>query len=279
MSVFILLLVGGFYLYKSSQEKSEQGLYPDQRSGLILPEPHLEPGEVSEKSYTDPGTEMEFVFIKGGCFAMGCGSWTSDCDEDEKPVHEVCVDDFSIGKYEVTQAQWRDIMGNDPSQFRECGDQCPAETMDWNDVQEFLSRLNKRTDTRYRLPTEAEWEYACRSGGRQEKYAGGNSLTRFAWYGSNSGWKTHPVGQKEPNGVGIYDMNGNVWEWVVDWYDEYYYAESLKTNPQGPHRGTDRIVRGGSWNLKSKLLRCSLRRHRNPSFTSRRLGVRIVKTE
>jgi formylglycine-generating enzyme required for sulfatase activity len=224
-------------------------------AGIILGfEPVWEEGAtlgipVLAGSFRDAVTGMEFVAVKGGCFQMG--DTFGDGKNDEKPVHEVCVSDYSIGKYEVTQGQWQKVMGNNPSNFSTCGGECPVENVSWNHVQEYIRILNERrggSATRpYRLPTEAEWEYAARSGGKQEKYSGGNDIDAVAWYGSNSGSKTHPVGRKRANGFGLYDMSGNVWEWVNDWYDGGYYGKSPRVNPQGPTTGSDRVNRGGSY--------------------------------
>mgnify|MGYP001804168081 CR=1 FL=1 len=174
------------------------------------------------------GTSLEsisenMVFVKGGTFNMG----SNDGRDIEKPLHEVQVGDFYIGKYEVTQAQWRRIMGNSPSSFNNCDD-CPIESVSWNDIQRFLKKLRKQTGQKYRLPTEAEWEYAARGGNKSKgfTYAGSNALADVAWYDSNSGNKTQPVGQKAPNELGIYDMSGNVWEWCTDWYGEYYHTNN-----------------------------------------------------
>lgn len=215
-------------------------------------------GEIVEGSSTDAKPEklnidtipdIEMVFVRGGCFQMG--NTFGDEDSDEKPVHEVCVDDFYIGKYEVTQGQWRAIMGNNPSYFKNCGDNCPVEQVSWSDVKDFINKLNQKTGQSYKLPTEAEWEYAARSGGKKEKYAGTSSeseLIDYAWYDKNSGGKTHPVGQKKPNGIGRYDMSGNVWEWVADWYGSDYYKNSPKNNPTGPTNNVEYgVLRGGSW--------------------------------
>ena len=188
------------------------------------------------------------VFIKSGCFQMG--DTFGDGDNDENPVHEVCVNDFYMGEHEVTQKEWKEVMGNNPSGFKDCGGDCPVESVSWNDVQQYIRKLNDKTGMKYRLPTEAEWEYAARGGGRKEKYAGTNKksdLGDYAWYEDNSGRKTHPVKAKQPNSLGPYDMSGNVWEWVSDWYDKNYYRNSPKDNPIGPASGKYKVLRGGSW--------------------------------
>jgi formylglycine-generating enzyme required for sulfatase activity len=220
---------------------------------------------------------MEFVFVNGGCFMMG--DTFSDGYEVERPVHEVCVNGFWMGKYEVTQGQWEKVMGTNPSHFRN-GHDYPVETVNWNDAQKFVQKLNQITGKGFRLPTEGEWEYAARSGGKKEKWAGTNKeskLGEYAWYVVNSGVKTHPVGQRRANGLGLYDMSGNVWEWVQDWYDKNYYKESPRDNPVGPNRlRTYRAVRGGSCYDGAQNVRTSNRsgaigpRARNP-FTGFRL--------
>ena len=156
----------------------------------------------------------EMVALKGGCFQMG-----DTFDGGDKSANKVCVGDFKMGKYEVTQGQWKEVMGNNPSSYSLCGDDCPVEQVSWDDVQAFIRKLNSRFGKEYRLPTEAEWEFAARSGGEQEKYSGGNDIDVVAWYDANSGKKTHPVGQKLANGLALYDMSGNVWEWVNDMYE------------------------------------------------------------
>jgi len=180
----------------------------------------------------------EFVAIPAGEFMMGSDSF------DEKPRHRVRITKrFEMGKYEVTQAQWKAAMGANPSTFK--GDDRPVETVSWNDVQEFLKRLNATDDGyRYRLPTEAEWEYAARAGSTADGVA---NVDEIAWYGENSGRETHPVGRKRANAWSLYDMLGNVWEWCADWHGANYYASSPVDDPQGPASGTDRVVRGGSW--------------------------------
>ncbi|MBF0506507.1 MAG: formylglycine-generating enzyme family protein [Nitrospirae bacterium] len=227
--------------------------------------------------YTDPTTGMEFVFVKGGCYQMG--DTFGDGYTDEKPVHEVCLDDFYMGKYDVTQGQWQAVMGNNPSRFKDCGDNCPVEMVSWNNAQEFISKLNKPSGgKKYRLPTEAEWEYAARSGGRREKYAGSDDIDSVAWCGSNSGGTTHPVGTKSPNGLGIYDMNGDVWQWVQDWYGPNYYSKSARNNPRGPGSGSDRVIRGGSWSSGLNSVWASLRGYVAPDVRGSLIGFRVLRT-
>jgi formylglycine-generating enzyme required for sulfatase activity len=234
---------------------------------------------VIKSEMKDPTNGMEFVLIKGGCYQMG--DTFGDGMPDEQPVHEVCVNDFYMGKYVVTQGQWQAIMGSNPSDFSSCGDNCPVENVSWIAVQEFISKLNKGTRERYRLPTEAEWEYAARSGGKQEKWSGTSSEADFgdyAWFNSNADKKTHPVGTKAPNGLGLYDMIGNVWQWMADWYGETYYNESPRDNPQGPNSGYFRVSRGGSWNNGARYVRASLRGYYNPFVSESYLGFRLVRT-
>ena len=200
-------------------------------------------------------TEDGMIYIKGGCFDMG--DIFGDGNGDERPVHTVCVGDFYLGKTEVTQKQWTDIRGSNPSKFK-CDD-CPTERVSWNNVQNFIKKLNKATGMNYRLPTEAEWEYAARSGGGKEKWAGTDKeseLDEYAWYSNNSARDgTHAVAGKEPNGLGIYDMMGNVWEWCSDLYDRNYYENSPAKDPQGPSDGSSRVLRGGGWKSKPDHLR------------------------
>ncbi len=215
--------------------------------------------------------EPEMVFVKGGTFMMG----SNNGDDDEKPVHHVTLSDFSIGKYEVTQAQWRAMMGNNPSYFVGC-DNCPVENVSWNDVQAFIDQLNMQTGKKYRLPTESEWEYAARGGNLSKGYvySGSDNIGSVAWYFDNSGSKTHSVGQKQANELGIYDMTGNVWEWCSDWY-ENYTAESL-TNPQGASSGQYRADRGGSWNLNKRDCHVASRFINLPVTRRNFLGFRLV---
>jgi len=226
--------------------------------------------------FIDPVTGMEFVPVKGGCYLMG--DIFGDGEPDEKPVHEVCLDDFYLGMYVVTQGQWKAIMGINPCTYN-YGEDHPVEQVTWNDVQIFIRKLNQRAKEKYRLPTEAEWEYAARSGGKLEKWAGTSNISkleRYAWYNNNSGGWTQPVGQKIPNGLGLYDMNGNVWEWVQDAYQDDAYLKHFRMNPV-IESGKDRILRGGSWLDDAGSLRSTTRYRFNPDFHYRNLGFRLAR--
>ncbi len=215
------------------------------------------------------------VLVEGGWFDMGSNDGLSD----EKPIHRVYVNSFYIGKYEVTQKQWKEVMGNNPSHFSGCND-CPVENVSWNDIQDFLKKLNTQTGRKYRLPTEAEWEYAARGGNKSNgyKYSGSNNIADVAWYGTNSNNTIHNVGQKKPNELGIYDMSGSVWEWCSDLYDKEYYTKSLEKNPQGPTSGTSRVLRGGSWFDIDYICRTADRGWSKPrSFRHNYLGFRLSR--
>jgi formylglycine-generating enzyme required for sulfatase activity len=234
--------------------------------------------ENKPQAYTDSGAGVEFVLVKGGCFEMG--DTFGDGGDDEKPIHEVCMGDFYIGKYEVTQGQWEDIMGNNPSDFKK-GLNFPVEQVSWDDVQRFIINLNRKTGKNYRLPTEAEWEYAARSGGKREKFAGTNSefeLRRYAWYDSNSGRRSHPVGRKNPNELGLYDMTGNVWERVQDIYNKDAYRKHQSNNPMYTESGPCRVERGGSWNSVKESVRASGRRYNAPNGRHGCVGFRLART-
>jgi len=222
---------------------------------------------------TDPG--IEFQLVPGGCFQMG----DSDGDADEKPVHRVCLDSYFIGKFEVTQGQWLKVMGYNPSFFSSCGNDCPVENVNWYDAQRFINKLNLQNGTTYRLPTEAEWEYACRSGGKSERYCGSNTAVDSAWYDRNSNSKPHAAGQKLPNALGIHDMSGNVWEWVNDRFQREYYNDSPSHNPEGPAAGIKRGMRGGSWYNDSKNVRSAVRGSDEPENRSINLGFRLAFTK
>lgn len=226
--------------------------------------------------YTDSKTGIEFVRVHGGCYAMGNSFGGGYIDE--RPVHRVCVPDFYMGKFPVTQGQWRAVMGNNPSGFRK-GNQYPVENLSWNEVQEFIRKLDGMTGKKYRLPTEAEWEYAARSGGKNQKWSGTSDesiLGQFAWYDRNSGNATHPVGLKRPNGLFLYDMSGNVWEWVNDWYAVNYYENSPRDNPQGPPSGKKKVLRGGAWISIAANLRAARRLAASPSDRINFFGFRLA---
>ena len=225
---------------------------------------------------------IEFVLIPPGRFMMGANN-TEASDptieaiiNDKKPAHEVAINySFYMGKYEVTQAQWQAVMGNNPSKFKGCGG-CPVEQVSWDDAQSFINKLNESNDGfRYRLPTEAEWEYACRAGTTGD-YAG--NLSEMAWYSDNSGGRTHAVGRKRPNAWGLYDMHGNVLEWCQDWYHETYNgapADGSAWLSGGDQK--DRVMRGGSWiGDDASLLTSAFRDHGAPGIRSQVIGFRLV---
>ena len=225
-------------------------------------------------TFTVDGVSFTMVYVPGGTFTMGATSEQgSDVFDDEKPTHNVTLSSYYIGETEVTQALWTAVMGTNPSRFR--GDQLPVEMVSWNDCQTFISHLNAKTGKNFRLPTEAEWEYAAR-GGRSggSKYAGSDNISNVAWYDDNSGVETHNVATKSPNGLGIYDMSGNVWEWCQDWYGDY--SSSSQTNPKGPSSGVFRVNRGGSWGNYARLCRVSRRYLGTPSSSNYYLGLRLV---
>jgi len=226
-----------------------------------------------------PIKPMEMVLIKGGCYKMG--DTFGDGADNEKPVHEVCVKDFYLGRYPVTQIQWAGRMGLNPSKESECGITCPVENVSWNDVQEFISKMSQRDGVTYRLPTEAEWEYAARSGGKSEKWAGTSDereLGDYAWNYNNSQYRSHPVGEKKPNGLGLYDMTGNVWQWMSDWYADKYYAESLKDQPRGPATGRLHTLRGGYWGDLARFVRVTRRIGLPPTARAAGTGFRLARS-
>lgn len=213
---------------------------------------------------------MEFVNVPTGSFTMG----SENSGSDEKPVHIVTISQsFQMSKYEVTQAQWKTVMDYNPSSFKDCP-QCPVENVSWDEVQEFISKLNAKNDGyKYRLPTEAEWEYAARAGTTENQV---NNLTSAAWYIANSKNRTHPVGQKSPNGWGLYDMHGNVSEWCQNWYGSY--PGGNVTDPTGPSRGSNRVYRGSAWHDPAKFLHSTNRGSLTPDSRHYDLGFRIVRT-
>ena len=232
--------------------------------------------------YTEQGVSgisFDMVYVKGGFFDMGSDT---NSFEREDPIHKVKLDDFFMGQFPVTQAVWKAVMGedNNPSFFQ--GDRRPVESVSWHKVQEFIQKLNQQSNELYRLPTEAEWEYAAR-GGRSSQgfvYAGSNKLWEVGWYFENSYGETKAVGQRRPNEQGLYGMSGNIWEWCQDWYLADYYEECANNgvviNPQGPDGGDSRVIRGGGWGYDLRFCRSTYRNLIDPGNTFNALGFRLV---
>ena len=234
------------------------------------PQPRVNQEALSNRTFTVNGVSFTMVGVQGGTFQMG----SNDGENDEKPVHSVTLSSYYIGQTEVTQALWKAVMGSNPSNFK--GDNLPVEQVSWNDCQTFIRYLNQLTGQRFRLPTEAEWEFAAK-GGRHSRgftYSGNTNIDYVAWYTDNSGSKTHPVAQKQVNELGIYDMSGNVREWCQDWYGSY--SSSAQTNPTGPTSGSDRVHRGGSWLNSARYCRTAIRNDNNPDNGFIYLGLRLV---
>jgi formylglycine-generating enzyme required for sulfatase activity len=221
---------------------------------------------------------MEFVRIAPGEFIMGCSAGDSACGDDEKPSHQVRITrGFEMGKYEVTEAQWQAIMVESPiATFKGDGDDHAVGFIGWDSTQDFVSKLNARNDGyKYRLPTEAEWEYAARAGATRPTAA--QSLDTIAWYGQNAAGKPERVGQKRPNAWGLYDMTGNTWEWVQDWYGAKYYTAGAASDPKGPTGGQYRVLRGGSSFSDAQHSRVSVRSFVGPTTRMDFYGFRVVR--
>ena len=250
---------------------------------VVIPDPaeaepkRQQPEVKTIRTFEVGGVLFDMVWVEGGTFRMGATSEQgSDAWIDEKPVHSVTLSRYYIGKTEVTQALWKAVMGSNPSKFK--GDNLPVEWVSWDDCQEFIRKLNALTGQHFRLPTEAEWEFACRGGNnsRGYKYSGSNYIDNVAWYWDNSGKKTHPVATKSPNELGIYDMSGNVWEWCSDWYGDY--SSGAQTNPKGPYDEWDRVhrvLRGGSWNIYASFCRSSTRGGSSSDNRNGNVGLRL----
>ncbi|MBF0426980.1 MAG: SUMF1/EgtB/PvdO family nonheme iron enzyme [Magnetococcales bacterium] len=232
-------------------------------------------------TWREPRTGMTFVRVPGGCYRMG-----STHSGGEGVGRTVCVDEFWFGRYEVTRSEWEGIMGSvqregpvpvvDRQQSRHDPRE-PIDNVSWNDVQQYIARLGQATGARFRLPTEAEWEYACRSGGRDQLYCGGDQADDLAWVDHNSQGRVHSVGSKAPNALGLYDMSGNVWEWVADWYAPELTAPDRARNPIGPEQGDGRVLRGGSWLSGAQYARATQRYHFPPDRRYNLLGFRLVR--
>ena len=239
--------------------------------------------QYEKNTITIPGTDLSYkmVFVEGGTFQMGSND--SEAYSGEKPVHNVSLSDYYIGETEVTQELWEVVMDNNPSEFK--GSKNPVDYVSWDDCQEFIKKLNQLTGKNFRLPTEAEWEYAARGGNmsRGYKYSGSNSIGDVAWYDGNArngvgssspDYGTHPVGTKSPNELGLYDMSGNVCEWCSDWYDSY--TSSSQTNPIGPTSGSFRVLRGGSWYGSAQFCRVAYRYGYCPDYRDYSYGFRLA---
>ena len=246
----------------------------------------------AEQTFTVDGVSFTMVAVEGGAFTMGATSEQgSDAEDNEKPAHSVTLSTYYIGQTEVTQALWEAVMGENPSWFNGYGNSKygsnhsenygtnlnrPVERVSWDDCQEFIRKLNAKTGKNFRLPTEAEWEYAARGGNKSKgyKYSGSNTIGDVAWYYENSGNKTHDIATKRANELGIYDMSGNVWEWCSDWYGDY--SSASQTNPTGPASGSFRVCRGGGWNVDAWFCRVSLRDGDSADSRCNDLGFRLA---
>ncbi len=243
----------------------------------------LEPIEAQVEEFTVCDVAFYMIPVEGGTFSMGATSEQgSDASSREKPVHQVTVSSYYIGETEVTQALWLAVMGTLPSNFT--GMQLPVEQVSWEDCQAFIAALNAMTGQQFRLPTEAEWEFAARGGNMSMgyKYSGSDNLASVGWYSYNDSWDvrgtgyygTHPVATRNPNELMLYDMSGNVHEWCQDWYGAYDAGEQV--NPVGPAGGTTRVYRGGSWYFDEWFCRVSFRNSVSPSYTSYGIGLRLA---
>ena len=250
----------------------------------------VNPDEPVTETFTVGGVTFTMVAVEGGTFTMGAtAEQGSDAYDSEKPAHQVTLSSYCIGQTEVTQALWQAVMGSNPSYFNGgnygTNLQRPVEQVSWNDCQTFISKLNQMTGKTFRLPTEAEWEFAARGGNRSQcyKYAGSNTIGDVAWYydnsyglgSSNPDYGTHAVATKAANELGLYDMSGNVWEWCQDyWYDSY--SNEAQTNPMGPSSGSYRVLRSGSWGYNAGLCRVSFRLNDTPTNANYDLGLRLA---
>ncbi len=228
----------------------------------------------AQRTFTANGVEFTMISVEGGSFDMGATREQKDADRDENPVHSVTLSSYYIGKTEVTQALWEAVMGENPSRFK--GAELPVEQVSWEDCQIFIEKLNALTGENFRLPTEAEWEYAARGGKNSKgyRYSGSDKLDKVAWYTKNSGDKTHAVATKQANELGVHDMSGNVWEWCADKYG--LYAKTSQTDPKGAASGACRVGRGCCWGGSAGLCRVAFRGSGKPDFRNQFLGLRLA---
>ena len=244
------------------------------------PKPQPKPRTVSA-SYQNGvlrvgNASYRMINVYGGTFKMGATSEMTNPDDDEKPAHQVTLSSYYIGETEVTQALWKAVMGHNPSHFK--GDNLPVENVSWDCCQEFIRKLNAATGRRFRLPTEAEWEFAARGGNQSHhtQYSGSSNIEDVAWYDGNGGDSIHPVKTKHPNELGLFDMSGNVYEWCQDWYGSY--TSYSQTNPTGPNSGSFRVLRGGSWYSNARYCRSS-NRYNASGYRDIYLGFRLALSE
>ena len=244
---------------------------------IVNPEaaqPKAEPA-LSNRTFTANGVSFTMVEVQGGTFTMGATSEQGgDAYDNERPTHQVTLSSYYIGETEVTQELWEAVMGSNPSHFK--GSNRPVEQVSWNYCQEFITKLNTMTGKCFRLPSEAEWEYAARGGSRSRgyKYSGSDNIYDVAWFEKNSNNESHPVATKLPNELGLYDMSGNVSEWCSDSYGSY--SSSSQTNPTGPKSGSYRVGRGSSWDCSAEHCRLSLRTGDLPVISFNDCGLRLA---
>ena len=235
---------------------------------LIIASSFVTHAAAQDRRFTSPTIAAEFALIPGGTFLMG-----------DAVLHQVVISKpYYMQATEVTQGQWKKIMGSNPSMFNTCGDDCPVENISWVDVQEFIRRLNQKEGTnKYRLPTEAEWEFVCRADSALKGAPGAkeNEFRDYAWYDANSDRKTHPVAAKKPNAWGLYDMQGNVLEWCQDWHDDYPKGKMI--DPKGASSGQHKVLRGGAWLGNPTTLQCNFRSQDYPVVRSNDIGFRLSK--
>ncbi len=254
-------------LCPTEQENNKQDQY------LIVPNEHKV--ELQTRTFTVNGVSFNMIAVEGGDFHLGADILDGR-DSDLKPMHRVTISSFSIGETEVTQALWKAVMGDNPSE--NLGKNRPVEQVSWEDCQQFISKLNAATGQNFRLPTEAEWEYAARGGNKSKytEYSGSSNINDVAWYFDNSDFETHPVAQKRPNELGIYDMTGNVGEWCQDWYDKDYYSKQPSKNPCNNIKGSHRVYRGGGYGFEAQYSQVWFRCKLEPDHDDDGLGLRLA---
>jgi formylglycine-generating enzyme required for sulfatase activity len=282
LSILLASALLAFLIYRMTESEPRTIFLPAPTPTPVItkthePTPVTNNQQLTTSNYTEThaGVNLEMVSIPGGTFQMGSNG--AQAESDEKPVHTVTLDGFWMGKYEVTQRQYEAMMGGNPSYFK--GPDRPVEMVSWNDVTEFCQKISQATGKTYSLPTEAQWEYACRAGS-SGKWCFGDSenlLGDYGWHTANSGSQTHDVGGKKPNVWGLYDMHGNVWEWCADWYAPY--SAGAVSNPAGPANSGSRVIRGGDWGLDPESCRSADRYGIPPAYRYHDIGFRLSRTQ